>query len=137
MLLGSRLVNSTRSGKYSLNDWVSHLDVDAVTLKCRRGNVTIHMRSDVSVVVRRDKGLDEPSDTVSRLAIETLDSRHLWRAAEDCCVSQVDKSSANRPRLQRFYFRGRGGLKIFTVRNYPRISFQQNDENVCNVFITL
>jgi hypothetical protein len=116
MLLGRRLVDSASSGKYSLDDWVSHLDVDAVALMSHRGNVTIHMRSDVSVVVRRDKGLDEPSNTISCLAIETLDSRRLWRAAKYCCVSQVDKPSTDCPRLQRLNFRGRGGLEIFTIR---------------------
>ena len=99
MLLGGRLVDSSRSRKYSLDDWIGDLDVNAVTLPSDGSNIFIHMRSDVSVIVGCDKGLDESPDTVSRLAIKTLDSCRLRRAAEDCSVAQVDKTSADRPCL--------------------------------------
>lgn len=112
MLLGGRLVDSSCSGQYSLDDWIGNLDVDAVTLPSDGSNIFIHMRSDVSVVVGCDKGFDESSHTISRLAIKTLDSCRLWRAAEDCSISQVDKTSADRPRLQRLYFGGRRRLEM-------------------------
>lgn len=108
MLLGGRFVDSSRSGKYSLDDWIGDLDVDTATLPSDRSNIFIHMRSDVSVVVGCDKGFEESSNTVSRLAIKALDSCRLWRAVEDCSVAQVHKTSADRPRLQGLYFGGRG-----------------------------
>lgn len=100
MLFSGRLVDSSRSGKYALDDWIGDLDVDAVTLPSDGSNIFIHMRSDVSVVVGCDKGLNESSNTVSRLTIKTLNSCRIWRAAENCSIAQVDKTSADRPRLE-------------------------------------
>lgn len=107
VLLGCGSIHTSCCRHGTLNSWICHFEVEAMTLSSNWFNVSIDMGSKVGVVVRGDVWLSQVSNTVGRFAIILSDSCCIGTAIKERSVSEIDQSSSDHPSFQRSHRRRR------------------------------